>query len=197
MDDQSAIKKFFAGLFFIVGVALVGAVIFTIGLDKGMTQPKFQVIVLFNEVGGLIEGSPIRISGVSVGVVGKIDLLTESIEDRRLKVTLNIFKKYEMQFRKCSKISIQTEGVLGRKLVEISADHTRPIFDVTKPIIGEDPLNVEDMAAVLTRTATSIQKTSQNANDVLEEWKYISYKTRRLFNRVENKIVDGTLFKIF
>ena len=167
MEDHTAVKKFLAGLFFIIGAGLVGMVIFIISLDKGLTQPKFQVIALFDDVGGLIEGSPIRVSGVNVGVVGNIDFLTQPIEDKSLKVTLNIFKKYEFQFRKCSRISIRTEGVLGRKLVEITEDHARKMFDVSKPIIGEDPLDVEDMAAVLTRTAVSIQKTSQDANDVL------------------------------
>ncbi len=197
MEDHTAVKKFLAGLFFIIGAGLVGMVIFIISLDKGLTQPKFQVIALFDDVGGLIEGSPIRVSGVNVGVVGNIDFLTQPIEDKSLKVTLNIFKKYEFQFRKCSRISIRTEGVLGRKLVEITEDHARKMFDVSKPIIGEDPLDVEDMAAVLTRTAVSIQKTSQDANDVLVEWKYISHKARRLFNRVEDKIVEGNLFKLF
>ena len=197
MEDQSAAKKFLAGLFFIIGLGLVGSVIFIIGFDKGLTQPKFQVIALFDDVGGLIEGSPIRISGVNVGVVGNIDFLTQPIEDKSLKVTLNIFKKYEFQFRKCSKIGIKTEGVLGRKLVEISEDRSRKMFDITKPIIGEDPLNVEDMAAVITRTAMAVQKTSTDVNDVLLEWKYISRKTKRVMNRVEDKLVEGNLFKIF
>jgi phospholipid/cholesterol/gamma-HCH transport system substrate-binding protein len=197
MEDHNAVKKFFAGLFFIIGIVLIGLVIFIIGLDRGLTQPKFQVIVLFDEVGGLVEGSPIRLSGVNVGAVGAIDFLTQPIEDKSLKVTLNIFKKYEMQFRKCSKISIRTEGVLGRKLIEISEDHNRKMFDVAKPIVGEDPLDVEDMAVVLTHTAASIQKTSEQANEVLDEWKYISHKTRRILNRLEDKIVEGNLFKIF
>ena len=130
-------------------------------------------------------------------MVGNIDFLSQPIEGKSLKVTLNIFKKYEIQFRKGSKISIKTEGVLGRKLIEISEDHTRKMFDVSKPLIGEDPLDVEDMAVVLTHTAMSIQLTSQNANEVLEEWKYISHKTRRLVNRLEDKIVQGSLFKLF
>ncbi len=184
-------------MFLIIGFGLIGLVIFIIGFDKGLTQPKFQVIALFDEVGGLIEGSPIRISGVNVGVVGNIDFLTEPIEERSLKVTLNIFKKYEFQLRKCSRIAIKTEGVLGQKLVEISEDHSRKMFDIALPIVGEDPLNVEDMAAVITRTAISIQKTSQDANDVLGEWKYISHKARRLINRVEDKIVEGNFFKLF
>ena len=197
MEDHSTFKKFFAGLFFIVGLGLITLAIFVIGFDKGLSRPKFQVITLFNEVGGLIEGAPIRMSGVNVGVVGNIDFLSQPLEERSLKVTLNIFKKYEFQFRKCSRVGIKTEGVLGQKLVEINEDHTRKMFDMTKPIIGEDPLNVEDMAAVITRTAISVQQTTADLSEVLDEWKYVSKKTRRLINRFEDKLVEGNLFKIF
>lgn len=197
MEDKSALKKFFAGLFFVIGLGLIGLVIFIIGFDKGLTQPKFQVITLFNKIDGIVEGSPIRISGVHVGVVGGVDFLSESIEGKSLKLTLNIFKKYETQFRKSSKIAIKTEGVLGRKLIEISEDRARPVFDMTKPIIGEDPLDVEDLADVIKRTAISIEKTSGGANEVLEEWKFISRKAKRLMNRVEDKLVEGNLFKLF
>lgn len=197
MEDKNVLKKFFAGLFFVVGLGLIGLVIFIIGFDKGLTQPKFQVVTLFNKVDGIVEGSPIRISGVHVGVVGGVDFLSESIEGKGLKLTLNIFKKYEAQFRKCSKIAIKTEGVLGRKLIEISNDSRRPVFDVSKPIVGEDPLDVEDLADVIKRTAISIEKTSGGANEVLEEWKFISRKAKRLMNRVEDKLVEGNLFKLF
>ena len=197
MEDHSTFKRFFAGLFFILGLGLITAAIFVIGFDKGLSRPKFQVITLFNEVGGLIEGAPIRMSGVNVGVVGNIDFLSKPLEERSLKVTLNIFKKYEFQFRKCSRVGIKTEGVLGQKLVEISEDHARKMFDMTKPIIGEDPLNVEDMAAVITRTALSVQQTTADLSEVLDEWKYVSKKTRRLINRFEDKLIEGNLFKIF
>ena len=197
MDHKLSLKKIAAGLFFVAGLVLVGVSVFFIGLDRGLTQPKFTVIALFNEVGGLVEGAPIRISGINVGVVGAVDFLDEPIEGRSLKVSMNIFKKYEFQFRKCSRVSIKTEGVLGQKLVEISEDHNRKVFDLTKPIIGEDPLDVEDMAGVITRTALSLQKTSDGVNEVMGEWKIISRKVRRLLNRVEDKLIEGDLFKIF
>ncbi len=195
--DKTNVKKISAGLFFVLGLVLIAVSIFLIGLDRGLAQPKFEVIVLFNEVGGLVEGSPIRISGVNVGIVKSVDFLTDPIEGRSLKVVLNIFKKYEFQFRKCARISIKTEGVLGQKLIEISEDHTRKTFDVTRPILGEDPLDVEDMAGVVTRTAVSLRKTSEELREVVDEWKYISRKARRVLNRVEDKLIDGNLFKIF
>jgi phospholipid/cholesterol/gamma-HCH transport system substrate-binding protein len=196
-NNGGNIKKLAAGLFFIIGLGLIAVSVFFIGLDRGLTEPKFQVIALFNQVGGLVEGSPIRISGVDVGVVGAVDFLSQPIEGRSLKVRLDIFKKYEFEFLKCSKISIRTEGVLGQKLIEISEDHSIKVFDPTAPIIGEDPLDVEDMAAVITSTAVSLQATSKGVQDVLHEWKYISIKTKKLLNRVDEKLLEGNLFKVF
>jgi len=190
-------KQLTAGLFFVIGLAMIVISVFIIGIDRGLTEPKFQILALFNEVGGLVEGSPIRISGVDVGVVGAVDFLTQPVEGRSLKVRMDIFKKYEFEFSKCSKISIRTEGVLGQKFIEISEDHTLKVFDLTAPIIGEDPLDVEDMAAVITRTAISLQGTSDGMQDVLHEWKSISIKTRKILNRFDEKLVEGSLFKLW
>ncbi|MDE1920181.1 MAG: MCE family protein [Candidatus Omnitrophica bacterium] len=196
-NNGGSIKKITAGLFFIAGLALIAVSIFVIGIDRGLTEPKFQVIALFNQVGGLVEGSPIRISGVDVGVVGAVDFLRQPIEGRSLKVTMDIYKKYEFEFLKCSRVSIRTEGVLGQKLIEISEDHALKPFDPTAPIIGEDPLDVEDMAAVITRTAISLQGTSQGVQDVLHDWKDVSYKTKELLNRINERLLEGNLFKVF
>ena len=196
-NNDGRLKKLAAGLFFIIGLGLIAVSVFFIGLDRGLTEPKFQVIALFNQVGGLVEGSPIRISGVDVGVVGAIDFLRQPIEGRSLKVRMDIFKKYEFEFRKCSKVSIRTEGVLGQKLIEISEDHSLKVFDLAAAIIGEDPLNVEDMAAVITSTAVSLQATSQSVQDALQRWKDVSYKTKEFLNRVNERLTEGNLFKVF
>ena len=198
MENNSGhFKKIAAGLFFIACLVMIVVGIFIIGIDRGLTEPKFQVIVLFHQVGGLVEGAPIRISGVDVGVVGTVDFLTQPIEGRSIKVRMDIFKKYEFEFLKCSKVSIRTEGVLGQKLIEISEDHSLKTFDPTAVIIGEDPLDVEDMAAVISSTAVSLQATSQDVQVVLHEWKYISVKTKKLLNRVDEKLLEGNLFKVF
>jgi phospholipid/cholesterol/gamma-HCH transport system substrate-binding protein len=196
-NNDGHLKKLAAGLFFIIGLLLIAISVFFIGLDRGLTEPKFQVVALFNQVGGLVNGSPIRISGVDVGIVGAVEFLKEPIEGRSLKVRMDIYKKYEFEFRKCSKVSIRTEGVLGQKLIEISEDHSLKPFDPAAVIIGEDPLDVEDMAAVITSTAVSLQATSQGIQDVLHSWKDVSYKTKDLLNRVNERLLEGSLLKVF
>lgn len=197
MERNEFIKKFLAGLFFVLGIGILVGVVFIIGLERGFSEPKFQVTVLFKEIGGLGSGAPIRISGLSVGNVGTLEFLDQEIAGRSIKVTLNIYKKYDAQFKKCSRIAIKTEGVLGEKFVEISTDPQVPPFDLTEPILGQDILDVEDIAKVMAETATSLQGVTGNANLLLEDLQTISRKTGRLMNRLEEKVMEGNLFKVF
>jgi len=197
MERNEFIKKFLAGLFFVLGIGMLVGVVFIIGLERGFSEPKFQVTALFKQVGGLNYGAPIRISGLAVGNVGTIEFLEQEIEGRNLKVVFNIYKKYEAQFKKCTRVSIKTEGVLGEKFVEISSDPELPPFDLSAPILGQAVLEVEDIAKVVTETAASLQGTTANANRLLEDFETLSKKSQRIMNRLEEKIMEGSLFKVF
>jgi len=224
MTDKSAIKKnVLSGLFFIGGVILIFMIVFTIGKDKGLTQPKFKISVLFGDVGGLIEGAPVRLDGVNIGTVSDISFLDKKIESRRVKVEVNIFNRYKNQLNRNVRFSIKTEGILGEKLVEIQSDEIGLQTDLTRPIIGEDPLNVQDLAQVFSDAAESFTKTSQDfnkidvqklsqvleeaaqslvvtskgVNTILSEMYYISVKSKRLLDRLEQRVIEGDLFKVF
>ena len=197
MDTGDFIKKFLAGLLCIAGVVLLVTVVFIIGLQQGLTEPKFEVHVLFSQVGGMNVSAPVRLSGIHVGTVKDIHFLDQDIKGKSIEVSLDIFKKYEKQFRKCSRITISTEGVLGEKLIDISEDKRRKPFDLNLPLIGEDPLNVEDFAEVITKTASTFNKTTENFNDMMKEFNYITKRSRRMLNRLEQKLLEGGLFKVF
>src|SRR3990167_1924581 len=121
MEKRDFIKRLYAGMFFVIGIILISIVILAIGIEKGMTQPKFQVKAVFYEVGGLSVGAPIRLSGVNIGTVGRIDFLDEKIEGRGVQVTMNIFRRYRKQLEHGTIVAIKTEGILGGKIIEISA----------------------------------------------------------------------------
>lgn len=197
MPKGEVIKHVAAGLFFVVGVLLIFGVVFVIGLEKGVTQPKFEVEVLFKQVGGLTKGAPIRLSGVDVGVVKGVGFISEPVRGRWVKVTLNIFEEYREQMQKCTSIAIRTEGVLGEKLIEVSADPLGKPLDLTQAVIGSEPLDVYDLAEVLNDTAISLQNTTEVINQMTVDLKLITHKTKRTINRVEEKLIDGKLFSVF
>lgn len=230
MDNNKEQKaKFLASLFFILGIGMILAVIFTIGSNKGFIKPKFQVEVLYRNVGGLMEGAPVLLAGVNVGNVAEIDFLTRPVDGRRVKVILNIFSRYRRQLQKNAIFFIKTEGILGEKLIEIEiiedtqeASLQNPLVS-SQPIFGQDPLDVQDLAEVFTKAAESFTKTSEELskidilelsevmeessrallmtakglNAVMDELHYMTIKSNRILDRVEQKLIEGELFKLF
>ncbi len=215
--------KFISGAFFLVGIVLFVLFVFTIGRDKGLAQSKFQIAVLFNNVGGLNEGAPTLLSGVNVGTVGSIDFLNTPIQGRRVKVTLNIFSKFRRQLEHNIHCVIKTQGVLGEKILEISVVEGEGKSDLSMPLIGEDPLDVQDIAQSFAGAAKSFTNisaelnkvdmvelsqtmeesseallvTAKGINSIMDQLQEITVKTKRLLDRIENKVIEGNLFKVF
>ena len=160
MEQNDFIKKFLAGLFLILCLGGIGVVIFVIGIEKGLTQPKFQMTVVFSKVGGLTIGAPVRLSGVTVGTVKDI-------------------------------------GVLGEKVLEITTSPGFRRTDLSRPVIGIDPLDVQNLTETFGDAAGSLLQTSKAIDDMIREIKDISGSTKRLLNRVEQRVIDGNLFKVF
>ncbi len=197
MQRHDFLKKFFAGLFLIASISAFVWVIFLLGIEKGLTEPKFPMTVLFIKVGGLAEGAPVRLSGVTVGTVATIDFLDQEVDGRGVKVSLNLYKKYQDQLYKSSNFAIITEGVLGEKMVEITTDPNFRRLDLSQPVIGVDPLDVQNLAETFGEAAVALLEASKTIDTITRELKVISGSTRRLLNRIEQRIIDGTLFKVF
>ncbi|MDD3375011.1 MAG: MlaD family protein [Candidatus Omnitrophica bacterium] len=199
MEKKEFSIKLYAGLFFIIGVILIGVVVLTIGMERGLTQPKFTAQVLFSQVGGLSIGAPVRLSGVNVGTVGKIDFLDEEVDGRHVVVSLSLFKRYKKQIEKAYSFEIKTEGVLGQKLIAISKDPSGNgrKLDIAKPLVGEDPLDVQDLARTFGQTAVSLQDTAKGMAVVMNEVDDNFKKIKRVLNRIEERLIDGNLFTVF
>ena len=184
-------------MFFVIGIVLILIVVLAIGIEKGITQPKFQAKVLFREVGGLGVGAPIRLSGVNIGTVAKIDFLDEKVSGRGVEATLNIFRRYRKQVERASNVAIQTEGLLGGKIIAISTTGVGSPLELSNPILGQDPLDVQGLAEAFGDTAVSLTETSRSMNSILDEMRYISRASKRLLDRIEQRVIDGSLFKVF
>lgn len=199
MEQKELSRNFYAGLFFIIGIVLICVVVLSIGMEKGITQSKFKMRVLFREVGGLVVGAPIRLSGVNVGTVAKIDFLHEEVAGRNVEVTLNLYSRYRDQLEESDSFQIKTEGVLGQKFVQINKNRSssKQRIDFNQAAIGEDPLDVQDMAKTFGQTAISLQETAKAIDSVMVEVKDRFKTIKRVLNRLEQRLIDGTLIRVF
>lgn len=223
MEKKEFVKQFWAGIFFLTGICMLLMVILMIGKDKGLTRPKFRINILYNDVGGLLDGAPVRLAGVNVGNVSDIRFLEKEVHGCRVNVAVDIFSEYRKQLIGDANFIIESEGILGEKLIEIEVIEGGKNLDLSQPIIGEYPLDVRDLAEVfagaavsftkvsadlnkidykglsdaVAETAKSLSITTKGVNALLKEVEGLTKKSKRLLDRMEQKIIDGTLFKVF
>ncbi len=70
-------------------------------------------------------------------------------------------------------------------------------LDIEQPVMGDPMLDVYDLAVVLQDTAASFNQTTVGINGMMGELKTISRKTKRVLDRIEDRVIQGNLFKLF
>src|SRR5512135_1717354 len=101
------------GLFITAALILFGLGIFLIGKGQFLFRNTYPIKAGFETVSGLTDGAEVRMGGVRVGTVSKIQL-PEHPGDK-VQVVMELEHAAMRLVRKDSTASIQTEGLLGNK----------------------------------------------------------------------------------
>jgi len=129
--------EFRVGLFVITAIVILLVFIFS---QEKITQRKgYDIRVEFNYVGGLEEGCPVRVSGVRVGEVKKIEI--QYSVGPKVLVTLKLKPTVQLGYH--SRITIRSLGIIGEKYVEISPSSNKKLIQPGEIIDGIDPLPLE------------------------------------------------------
>jgi phospholipid/cholesterol/gamma-HCH transport system substrate-binding protein len=111
--QTSSTRDFVVGLFVLGGLLAVGYLSANIGGLSYTGEGGFELVAVFDDVGGLSQRSPVKISGVKVGQVAGIEL----DEDLRARVALDLDPRIEMPID--SSAAIRTAGLLGDQFVSL------------------------------------------------------------------------------
>jgi phospholipid/cholesterol/gamma-HCH transport system substrate-binding protein len=107
------------GLFVLAGLSILMISILMLG-DIHF-RPQNYFLVIFNSVEGITDKSPVKIFGVEVGSVKKVEL-----ENRRARITIALRKGIPVY--KNAQVRIRSTGIIGTKFIA---------FDPGKPVAGE------------------------------------------------------------
>lgn len=104
---------------FVLGTLVILAVgVFLIGEKQFLFSSTYRLDARFKNVAGLPNGAPVRVGGIHEGTVKQIQLPTQPGGD--VTVVMDMRRSTRAVLKKDSVVSIQTEGLVGDKYVEIS-----------------------------------------------------------------------------
>jgi phospholipid/cholesterol/gamma-HCH transport system substrate-binding protein len=111
------------GILFSIAIALVVVFAYSMGIISPFSNTQ-NLNIRYNYAGGLEEGSPVRVMGIKVGKVRRIDFdptyKTPHGDEVKLKVVVEIDKKAWSSIRSDSHFFINLAGVIGEKFLEVS-----------------------------------------------------------------------------
>ncbi len=94
--------------------------IFVMNSTGGWFTHKITLTSYFDNAGGLREGAPVRLSGVDIGNVTKVGIVTDK-PLTPVKVTMKVNTNYASSLRKDSITLLSTAGILGETFVDIDS----------------------------------------------------------------------------
>ena len=114
---NKTILDLWVGLFVIAGIAALLFLTLKVGsMNAVSTSDSYEVVALFENIGGLKSRAPVKSAGVVVGRVSDIRFDNETYE---AAVTLRLDRRYA--FPKDTSAAIMTSGLLGEQYVGLEA----------------------------------------------------------------------------
>lgn len=154
------------GLFVILGTILLILAIFLVGGRESLFTPTFEIKAYFTNVEGLRNGAMVRLSGINVGSVKGIDLANDTTG--RVIVTMRIDMSVRNFIRRDTKATIETEGLVGNKLVVLSVGTTA--YDVVNNgdfIRSQSPVSMAQIIAEGQGTLNYLKSITKDFSEIM------------------------------
>jgi phospholipid/cholesterol/gamma-HCH transport system substrate-binding protein len=152
-EQRERARKLRVGLFVLVAMLAFLGMIYALGARARLFEPRYTIYAQFLEVGGLTEGATVRLAGVQIGRVSDVHLPDQP--GGKVRVELNIARRYANRVRRDSIARIETQGLLGDKIVEITVGTAgAPPLQAGETITSREPA---DFAAIISSGAETVR----------------------------------------
>lgn len=150
------------GIFIIIGVLLFAAGLFEIGNRNQVFQHHYTVYVDFANIDTITSGARVRVSGMNAGQVENVAIPKDPSSKFRLK--LDVDDKFRNIIRENSIATIETEGMVGNKFVNIAkGTNASPDCQPGCTLQTQEPFEISDL---LKQGKSLVQTVQGTINDV-------------------------------
>jgi phospholipid/cholesterol/gamma-HCH transport system substrate-binding protein len=160
-------KNIRLGVFVSTGTLLLIFAFYLIGKKQNLFGNTFTVSAKFYNVNGLMVGNNVRLSGIDVGTVKEIEV----VSDTAVKVVMNIERDMQKYIKKSALASIGTDGLMGNKLVNINSTDANSLNvaegDELKTL---SPVEMDDMIRTLSFSNENMRVITANLRAVTDKF---------------------------
>ncbi len=148
------------GIFITLGISVFILAIYFIGEKQQLFRSTFRLSGEFKDVAGLQSGNNVRLSGINVGTVENVSI----VSDTSVKVVILIDESMREFIRKDAIASIGSEGLMGNKVLIISpGTGGKTVIENNDIIATAQPTDIDDIMKSL---KTTIDNTSSITGDL-------------------------------
>jgi phospholipid/cholesterol/gamma-HCH transport system substrate-binding protein len=165
-------KTIRVGLLVAAALLVLMIFVFFIGSEQKIFSRKNEYKVRLDNVTGLAEGNPVKISGVTVGVIKDITLPRDP-KMRDVDIELMVDRKYADRIRTDSRARLKKLGLLaGDSYIDISPGS--PKFD-----------SLEPGSLIPAARQTNVDQLISSGEDLVDNFVQISYSLKNVLGRVD------------
>lgn len=146
-----------AGVFVLISLILVGALILIMGRERQIFAKQSKFYAFFKDVKGLSAGAPVRMGGIPVGRVDKVGF-SDNPQDPQVRVTILVNEDYLDRIRRDSIVLIDTQGLLGDRFVSLTSGVDQNRVPSGSQLPSQE---ISDLQQVMHRAQAAVDNTSQ------------------------------------
>lgn len=163
MEKKKAIKL---GIFILIGFAALMFALFYIGSQENLFTPTIILNSDFETVSGLTVGNAVRFAGINVGTVNSIQI----IGTNRIRIKMTIKDDVRKFIKKDAVVSIDSEGLIGNKVVAISAgsDNSPEVADGDF-LESVQPVDIGDIINNLNESTKSAEDIAKDLASIMSK----------------------------
>ncbi|MBI4245682.1 MAG: MCE family protein [Candidatus Rokubacteria bacterium] len=159
--------KLRVGIFVLVALLAFFGMIYALGARARLFEARYTIHTDFTEVGGLAEGATVRLAGVQIGRVSGVHLPLQP--GGKVRVDLNITRQYADRIRRNSQARLDTQGLLGDKIIEITVGTAdAPVVRPGEAIAAQDPVNIGQVLSEGTQTVKNVATLTETLRQTAE-----------------------------
>ncbi|PYQ31657.1 MAG: hypothetical protein DMF56_00690 [Acidobacteria bacterium] len=172
MAKTNQARSIRVGLLVAVALAVLMVFVFFIGSEQKIFARKNEYEVRLENVTGLAEGNPVKMSGVTIGVIRDIKL-PQDPKERMVNILLMIDRKFSERVRGDSRVRLKKLGLL-------TGDS---YIDVTPGTPKFPPL--EPGSIIPSQRQTDVEQLLSSGEDLVDNFVQISYSLKSILARID------------